>query len=223
MIGAALSFALLGCTGSTQEPPPPMGPQTAAPFTYRVDEQPTEPRAAAPPAREGGPAAPRAGARGDAPEISRSVGQERGIVVFWPRVIPRDVADATRDLARALQARMRTLVARTFPGRPIDVRPEPERVCPRAGCTAMTVGVLLTRNQNGCVALALVSGPGAAPAKLVAWGGGISLQSDTVPFREPPETQVTVTDYLGCDGFLDEESLTQNESEVVRAMRAVAP
>ena len=108
-------------------------------------------------------------------------------------------------------------------GQPIDVRPEPERVCPRAGCSAMTVGVLLTRNQNGCVALALVSGPGAAPAKLVAWGGGIRLQNDTVPFREPPETMVTVTDYLTCDGFLDEESLRLNESEIVRAMRAVHP
>lgn len=208
---------LVACAGSTQEPDAPMAPQTAAPIIYRAE--PAQPATAAPAA--GGTAAP--ARTGDAPEISRSVGAEGGVVVFWPRVIPRAVADSTRDLAKGLQARMRQIASKTFPGRPIDVRPEPERVCPRAGCTAMTVGVLLTRNENGCVALALVSGPGTAPSKLVAWGGGIRLQNDTVAFREPPETQVTVTDYLVCDGFLDEESLRANESEIVRAMRAVHP
>jgi len=213
-----LSVFLVGCAGSTQEPEAPLDPPIPPPIVRHEEPGTTAPAGTAAPRGTATPAA-----RGDAPEISRSIGAQNGVVVFWPRIIPRDVADATRDLAKGLQARMRDLVARTLPGRPIDVRPEPERVCPRAGCTAMTVGVLLTRNQNGCAALALVSGPGTAPAKLVSWGGGIRLRSDTVPFREPPETQVTVTDYLGCEGFLAEESLGLNESEVVRAIRAVAP
>lgn len=222
--GATLVLFVSSCAGSTQEPEAPLDPPTPAPIIYRAETP--EPATAAPRgtasgSRVGGTAAP--GQTGDAPEISRSVGDEGGVVVFWPRVIPRSVADQTRDIAKGLQARLRQIASKTFPGKRIDVRPEPERVCPRAGCTAMTIGALLTRNQDGCVAIALVSGPGTSNAKLVAWGGGIRLQNDTVPFREPPETQVTVTDYLGCGGFLDEESLRENESEIVRAMRAAHP
>jgi hypothetical protein len=186
--------------------PPPADPTTAAPG---------RPASAAP-----GSAAP--ARTGDAPEISRSVGAQGGVVIFWPRVIPRDVVPQTRDLAAALQRKIRGVVSHALPGRPIDLRPEPERVCPRAGCAAMTVGVLLHRNQNGCVALALVSGPGTAPAKIVPWGGGVRLRADTVPFREAPESQVTVTDYLTCDGMLDHEELREREAEVAAAIRGAA-
>jgi hypothetical protein len=138
-------------------------------------------------------------------------------------VIPRDNAPETREIAAALQQRLRTILERTFPGKPVDVRPEPERVCPRAGCIAFTVGVLLHRNQAGCVAIALVSGPGTSSAKLVPWGGNVRLRSNVVPFREPPETQITVTDYLRCNEFLGHEQLTEREGEVIAAIRGVAP
>ncbi len=214
---------LASCAGSTEAPGPPMAPQSPPPMVMRVEAPPAQPATAAP-ARPGsaGPGSAAPAQTGDAPEISRSVGAQGGVVVFWPRVIPRDVVPMTRDLAAALQRKIRDVVARTLPGRPIDVRPEPERVCPRAGCTAMTVGVLVHRNQNGCVALALVSGPGTAPSKIVPWGGGVRLRADSVPFREAPETQVTVTDYLTCDGLLDHEQLRERETDVAAALRSAA-
>jgi hypothetical protein len=105
---------------------------------------------------------------GDAPEISRSVGVEGGILVLWPRVVgPRGSPKPTTDLARQLQSRLVAIAQRVAPGRPIDVRPEPERVCPRSGCAAMSLGVLLAVAGKGCVAVALVSDRGQSPAEPV--------------------------------------------------------
>lgn len=168
---------------------------------------------------------------GDAPEISRSVGEEGGVVVFWPRVVSQAVGDhslqrveplddETRALATAVQEELRALVERALPGQPIDVRPEPERVCPLAGCTAMTVGVVLARRDAGCAAIAVVSGPGQAEASLVPWAAAVRLDHDRVSFRAPPESEVTVTDFARCDSLV--ESLAAREEVIVEAIRAAA-
>ncbi len=156
----------------------------------------------------------------DAPEISRSVGQEGGVIVFWPRIIPRAARDDSREIAMTVQTRLRGIVERALPGRPIDMRPEPERVCPMAGCKAMTVGVLFLREQDGCAILALVAGPGKASTEIIPWAGRVRLRSATVPFREPPESEVTVLDFAPCGSVLGE--LSAQEDQVVAAIRAHA-
>jgi hypothetical protein len=156
----------------------------------------------------------------DAPEVSRSVGVTGGIVVFWPRVIPSSASGASHDLARQLQDRLRAMVAEAVPGRPIDVRPEPERVCPQAGCEAATVGVLLARRSGGCVAVALVSPPGTSPSRLLPWVGQVDLTQSSVPFREPPESYVTVTDFARCEDLLDH--LASGAPRIEEAIEAAA-
>jgi hypothetical protein len=141
----------------------------------------------------------------DAPEISRSVGSENGVVVMWPRIVlsrsgPPKPDDETRAIAGRLQSRIAELVRKAAAGKTVELRPEPERVCPRAGCKTVSVGVLLARANKGCAAAALISGPGPAPARIVPWLGSIAANRTSVPFREPPESAIDVKDYLPCSG-----------------------
>lgn len=139
----------------------------------------------------------------DAPEISRSIGSENGIVVLWPRIVmsrsgpPKPDAE-TRAIAGKLQSRLAELTRRGAAGKTVEVRPEPERVCPRSGCKAVSVGLLLARSGKGCAAAALISGPGTAPARVVPWLAKVTTNRSSVPFREPPEAAVSVTDYVPC-------------------------
>jgi hypothetical protein len=157
-------------------------------------------------------------ASGDAPEISRSTGSAGGVVVLWPRIVGDKSGAAeseTRQLASRLQRRLQTLVARALPGRPVDVRPEPERVCPRSGCSAIAVGAVLSRSGGGCAVAALVSEPGQSAARLVPWAGKITLRHPTVPFRQPPEQELSVDDYQNC-GALDDD-LAAHDADVQAA------
>jgi hypothetical protein len=86
----------------------------------------------------------------------------------------------------------------------------------------MTVGVLLHRNDKGCVAVALVSGPGQAPARLVGWGGQVRLKAQQVPFRQPPESSVAVSDFAPCDGLVSDAQLGERDADVVAAIKAAA-
>lgn len=138
----------------------------------------------------------------DGPHISRSAGDQGGLVVFWPRVIPKADDAKTRALAKKLQERLVALGEKKFGGK-VDVRPEPERVCPKSGCEAATLGVLFVHGDGGCTAVALVSKPGKSPARLVPWAGVVTLKADEVPFREYPENQVSIRDAVPCDDFLD--------------------
>jgi hypothetical protein len=155
---------------------------------------------------------------GDAPEISRSVGAPGGVLIFWPRIVPGAQAKQTRSLALALQGRLKALVEETLPGRKLEVRPEPERVCPRAGCQATTVGVLIARRGEGCVVVAMVSRPGKSPARLIPWVGKVSLKKEWVPFREHPESHLSIKDFARCDQIL--AGLDQNRKNVSAAIRA---
>src|SRR5690606_18348727 len=114
--------------------------------------------------------------------VSKSPGQPGGVTILWPRIIPREIVDDNRALASALQQQMRRIVEKHLPGRPIDFRPEPERVCPKTGCAGVSVGLLLSRQGQGCLVLALVSRPGASPTTIVPWVGKVQLRSQTVGF-----------------------------------------
>jgi len=125
-----------------------------------------------------------------------------------------------RGLADELQQRLSSVVRTSLKGRAMDIRPEPERVCPRGGCAAMTAGVLLAHTGGGCTAVALVSGSGKAPTRLVPWAGAVTLKSDSVAFREYPESAVTLNDAVPCDELLD--SLAERQKDVAAALQAVA-
>jgi hypothetical protein len=201
----AVALVLLsGCGPGAQafEPTPPPPVQESPAQTARTSSG------------QGGPTGQ------DAPEISRSEGEAGGVVVFWPRVIPRSSDAETKDLASRLQQKAAALVKQALPDAAVDVRPEPERVCPQNGCKAITVGILLTRSKDACAAFALVSGSGTSPARIVTWAGDAKIGQDTVKFREPPENQVKITDFVRCSSLLD--SLGQREGDVVKAIKAAA-
>ena len=156
----------------------------------------------------------------DAPEISRSAGKEGGVVVFWPRVAPRTDDPAVHEAAAGLQKKLTELVAKALPKRERDVRPEPERVCPKSGCAAMTVGVVLSARDKGCVAVALVAKAGAEPSKLIPWAGAVDLKSEEVAFRAPAESMLTINDMVPCAKLL--EMAAKNDAAVVKAIKEAA-
>lgn len=218
-----LSLAIASCSssGATTAPPVDTAPTSGGAAT--APQAATTPAATTPAATTpGAPPALPGGNVSDAPEISRSVGLRGGVVLFWPRVAPRTEDPAIRALAAAVQQRLRALAERALPGRAIDVRPDPERVCPRQGCEAMTVGASLFHTPNrGCIVVALVSGAGMSPQRLIPWAGDVTLRAAVVPFREPPEGAITARDMSRCERVVDE--LGQHEADVVAAIREAAP
>lgn len=132
------------------------------------------------------------------PEISRSVGQEGGVVLLWPRVIPRSEDPQTSQDATFVQGQLRAAIARALPNVPVDVRPEPERVCPQKGCKGIAVGAVLLHKEQGCAVVATVSKPGQSEQRLIPMAGAMALATTSVPFREPPESFVTIHDFDRC-------------------------
>jgi hypothetical protein len=196
---------------TTTTPPSTPGPAPTAPG-LQATATPAPPQPAPPPAP--GPESL------EERHVSKSAGAAGGVTLLWPRIIPRDIVDQNRDLAAALQQRMKSIIEKHLPGRTIDFRPEPERVCPKTGCAGVSVGLLLSRQGQGCLVLALVSKPGASPTKIVPWVGKVSLRSDTVGFREWPESQITVGDYVPCNSLLT--TMDAQEAAVGDALKAAA-
>jgi hypothetical protein len=141
------------------------------------------------------------------------------VVVLWPR-IPGSKDPDSRQIAARIQKRLATIVQRALPGWPVDVRPEPERVCRRSGCAGLAVGAVLSKEGNGCAVTATVSAAGASPARLVAWSGGITLRNQMAPFRQPAEMEISVTDYGSC-GAVDGD-LGAHEADVESAIKSAA-
>jgi hypothetical protein len=207
---AALGTAALGLLGAACGGPPP--PEEPGPIQASgVYQMPAAQTAtASPPPSET-----------DAPEISRSAGKAGGVVVLWPRIVLTREAgkpDAdTRAIAGKVQARVAELARAALPNATVDVRPEPERVCPRQGCAAPRVGVLLERVGGGCAAIVLAGDTGVTPDRLVPWSGRMVLDADSVPFREPPERVVHVKDFQPCETFIQPASA--NDAAVTDALR----
>ena len=233
--GIVTAFAMVMACDSQSQTQPPTATATPAPAAAPAGDPAGQPAAGQPaegqPAEgqpaEGQPAAgqpsntQRAPATREEAHVSSSAGVEGSIIVFWPRIIPKEIVDENRDLAAALQKHVRAVVERHFPNRSIDFRPEPERVCPKAGCTSVSIGTLISRRKHGCLVLALVQRPGVSPLKIIPWAGKVELKSDTVGFREYPENQVTVADYVPCDSLL--KTLDAEEPKVVDALKAATP
>ena len=154
------------------------------------------------------------------PEISHSKGAAGGIVVLWPRIIPGTIAEENAAIAAQVQAKVKAVAEKALPGRPVDVRPKPERVCPKAGCDAMSINVLFTRNSTACVAVAIINAPGTSPTKLIPWAGQVELKSDTIQFRDMPENFVKIKDYVPCDQLVT--SMAEQDQFIEAAIRAAA-
>ena len=144
--------------------------------------------------------------------VSTSRGTVDGIVVLWPRVT---ASGGSAAQAAAVQQRLRAIAERL--GRTLDVRPEPQRVCPQSGCLGASLGAVLLQSGTGCAVVATISRAGTAPARLVAWAGDVELRQTMVPFREPPEQQVRVVDFAACSDL--ETSLLAAEPEIEQAIR----
>lgn len=223
-----LLVGLLACnpvyTEAPETSPPAPQPTLTATQTGSAAgaPAPTAPAPAATPAATPAPATRPAPAPETLEErqVSKSAGVAGGVTVLWPRIIPREIVDENRDLAAALQQQMRRIVEKHLPGRPLDFRPEPERVCPQGGCAGASVGLLLSRSGNGCLVLALVSRPGASPTKIVPWVGKVQLRTDTIGFREWPESQIVVSDFVPCNALLT--TMDAGEASVAAALKAAA-
>lgn len=150
------------------------------------------------------------------PEISKSRGEPGGIVLLYPRIIPSSERERLRVPAKALQDRLHTMLKEAYPDRPIDVRPEPERVCMKTGCLAASVGVLIAVKDDNCVAVAIVSDPGKSPQRLMPWAGLVTTALQ-VPFREPPESSLTIHEFVECDAL--PEATLEREERVKEALR----
>lgn len=204
------AMLLTACSGGNDGRPAPGRP---APVEKFDDDHSGVSQAAGKPASTPKPAP--APANQDGPHISRSVGEEGGLVVFWPRVIPKTDDAEIRGYAKQLQQRLVAIAGSKFKDK-IDMRPEPERVCPQKGCKAKTLGVLLLHRGGGCTAIALVGQPGKSPTKLVPWAGVVTLKKDEVPFRDYPESEVTIRDAVPCGELMSK--LAENEKDIAAAL-----
>lgn len=158
----------------------------------------------------------------DAPEISRSRGTRGGVVVLWPRVWPKGKDEAaTAELAGKVQKRLEALARRAAGSRTIEVRPAPERACPKEGCEATSVSAVVVVRDKACALVAVVGGPGVSPSRILPWAGKVELTPDTVPFREPPEEQVKVVDHVPCATMLD--GLEDADSAITRYIVGLMP
>jgi hypothetical protein len=147
------------------------------------------------------------------PRVSTSAGEEGGIVVLWPRVM-----GLPGDEAGRVQAHIVELVRRRYPNAPVDIRPDPERVCPRSGCRGASVGALLVVQDGSCATVGIVGRPGAADLTLLRWSGDLTVRDREVPFREPPESHVTLHEASPCGDL--ERDLQLNDAAVEEALRA---
>lgn len=215
-LGMALAAVLLACGGGVKHEPDT--PQNAPHGSGYAVTAPVAHTAAAPAAAPRATEQPAAASANDAPEISRSAGTAGGVVVLWPRIVqPRGAPPPDASL-RALAGRVQSELARIAKdsGAAVDLRPEPERVCPRVGCQATRLGALVTRADHGCAVVAVVGRPGTSPARLVPWAGSVKLSASEVPFRSPPERVVHVEDYVPCDAV----DLSKRAADVTAALRA---
>jgi hypothetical protein len=141
------------------------------------------------------------------------------VVILYPRVVAAEGVEAPE--ADAIQQALSAIAERVGEGRPLDVRPEPERVCPRGGCVAPSVGAVLLRAEAGCAVVVTLSHPGETPARLLPWVGELELRNTNVPFRDPPERHITTHDMVRCSELSAKmaEAESTIEEEVTALLR----
>lgn len=143
-------------------------------------------------------------------EVSHARGKKDGVVVLWPRVVPETTDPLVNQVASSVQQAVATTVSALVPAERTSVRPSPERVCPRDGCRAVSVTVMVGHQAGGCAAVALIGPPGPEAQRLVPLAGAIDLAGAGVPYRDRPEDHLVVREFVPCaelTGQLDTETL----------------
>ena len=240
---AALVFAATGLacspTTSTQTTPPdqtggatPGGPMLGDPNAGGTGAGGTDPNAGTPAGQDStttgtgqNPPVVAGGAndtRFMSEQISHSKGVAGGIVVLFPRIIPSTIAAENAAIATQIQAKVRTVAAKALPGRAIDVRPSPERVCPKSGCDAVSINVMFSRSSTACVVVAMINAPGVSTTKLIPWGGSVEFKTgtDTIQFRDMPENFIRIKDFQPCDQITT--IMADQDQFIEAALRAAA-
>lgn len=157
----------------------------------------------------------------DDPRVSTSRGHADGVVVLYPRVIPATEDPVVLEIARAIHARTEAVARKGFPSGDVDVRPEPQRVCPKAGCKAVSVGSVFVHRGETCAVAAWVAPPGKKPPRAVPWSEGLEIKPEPLEFREPVENALLVKDYQPCATLV--ESLGSRDGDVVKAIFDLKP
>jgi hypothetical protein len=154
---------------------------------------------------------------GAGPEVSHGRGKKGGVVVLYPRLVPETDDPTVRAVAAGVQEALAAQAATLVPPEKVDARPSPERVCPRDGCRAVSVSLLLGQMSGGCAAVALVGPPGPEPQRIVPLAGTVDVSGAGLPFRDLPENHVVVREFVPCDqlrGALDLPALQRALVEV---------
>jgi len=233
---AALVFAATGlaCSPTTQTTPPdqtgaatPGGPTLGDPNAGATDPNAGTPAGQDSTTTSPGPNPPVvAGGANDtrfiSEQISHSKGVAGGVVVLFPRIIPTTIAAENAAIATQIQAKVRAVAEKALPGRPIDVRPSPERVCPKAGCEAVSINVMFSRTSTACVVVAMINAPGVSTTKLIPWGGSVEFKTgtDTIQFRDMPENFIRIKDFQPCDQITT--IMADQDQFIEAALRAAA-
>ncbi len=141
------------------------------------------------------------------PEISHSKGRKEGVVVLWPRLVPQTDEREMRLLAQQLQERVTQQAVAGRGSAMVDTRPEPERVCPRGGCKATSVSVVIGHQAGGCAIAAVVGPPGEVPGALIPLVGTMDVPDPSLPFRVPPEERMMIREFVPCDRVMEQLDL----------------
>jgi len=158
----------------------------------------------------------------DGEEISRSKGKKGGVVVLYPRIVPETSDPNVLAVATQLQQQLSAVAQRVVDPKRVDVRPDPQRVCPQEGCKAASLGVMLGHQGGGCAVLVQVGPPGIANQQLFPVAGELALRSPLATFRQPPERLATVTEFAPCTEVMAGLDLSQVELTLGQ-VAAVAP
>jgi hypothetical protein len=150
---------------------------------------------------------------------TREIGEPNELLILWPRIVPRD--SVAPSVAKIAQSHAASLARVTVSDRPIDVRPAPERSCPRTGCEATTLGILLAGDDRGCIAVAMVTPPGVSETTLLPWGGQVLIKDIKIPFGQPPEAQIRIQSSAPCDTLVD--TMTSRDEAIAKALHAAMP
>ena len=92
-------------------------------------------------------------------------------------------------------------------------------MCPRGGCNAPSLGVLLVTQDGSCATVAIIGRPRDGNLTLIPWTGSLDVTDRNVPFREPPESHVVLHDRTACADLASE--LGAHEADVEAALREV--
>ena len=155
------------------------------------------------------------------PEVTKELGHQGGMIVLWPRVSAGADPARAHDVAARVHQRLEMLARRAGGARHVEVRPEPEVTCPKAGCIAMIVSAYVVVKGDQCGVVAYAADVNSAPAHLLPWSGKFALKAETFPSNESPAALVGQAELVPCDQLL--EGKANEEATIARTLVGLLP